>query len=111
MVSRDSQAIACPLSGRNSTYRPVQISGTGSDRDSRGELKIKQEYATRMEFHKADIEGEYERVHAQHPEDPYESSLTLGLHEVIRAHFLIADFFLTEQRELGRDRPEGYQAS
>src|ERR1700719_4010281 len=31
MVSPDSQAIACPLSGRNSTYRPVQISGTGSD--------------------------------------------------------------------------------
>jgi hypothetical protein len=30
MVSPDSQAIACPLSGRNSTYRPVQISGTGS---------------------------------------------------------------------------------
>jgi hypothetical protein len=31
MVSPDSQAIACPLSGRNSTYRPVQISGTGSN--------------------------------------------------------------------------------
>jgi hypothetical protein len=31
MVSPDSQAIACPLSGRNSTYRPVQISGTGSE--------------------------------------------------------------------------------
>src|SRR6476661_3098293 len=30
IVSPDSQAIACPLSGRNSTYRPVQISGTGS---------------------------------------------------------------------------------
>jgi hypothetical protein len=30
MVSPDSQATACPLSGRNSTYRPVQISGTGS---------------------------------------------------------------------------------
>src|SRR5712671_4705001 len=30
MVSPDSQAIACPLSGRNSTYRPVQISGAGS---------------------------------------------------------------------------------
>jgi hypothetical protein len=30
MVSPDSQAIACPLSGRNSTYRSVQISGTGS---------------------------------------------------------------------------------
>src|SRR6266849_1240470 len=30
MVSPDSQAIACPLSGTNSTYRPVQISGAGS---------------------------------------------------------------------------------
>src|SRR6184192_2244124 len=30
MISPDSQAIACPLSGRNSTYRPVQISGAGS---------------------------------------------------------------------------------
>src|SRR4030081_563381 len=31
MVSPDSQAIACPLSGRNSTYRPVQISEAGSE--------------------------------------------------------------------------------
>src|SRR6202140_4027713 len=31
MVSPDSQGTACPLSGRNSTYRPVQISGTGSE--------------------------------------------------------------------------------
>src|SRR5271170_2109194 len=30
MVSPDSRATACPPSGRNSTYRPVQISGTGS---------------------------------------------------------------------------------
>ena len=30
MVSPDSRATACPLSGRNSTYRPVQISGAGS---------------------------------------------------------------------------------
>src|SRR5262245_43685531 len=30
MVSPDSQAIGCLLSGRNSTYRPVQNSGTGS---------------------------------------------------------------------------------
>src|SRR5436190_11752447 len=30
MVSPDSQATACLLSGRNSTYRPVQISGAGS---------------------------------------------------------------------------------
>jgi hypothetical protein len=33
MVSPDSMGTACPLSGRNSTYRPVQISGTGSDKD------------------------------------------------------------------------------
>src|SRR5262249_57214241 len=32
MVSPDSRATACPPSGRNSTYRPVQISGTSSER-------------------------------------------------------------------------------
>src|SRR5665648_68466 len=31
IVSPDSLGTACPLSGRNSTYRPVQISGTTSD--------------------------------------------------------------------------------
>src|SRR5450432_3183906 len=31
MVSPDSQGTACPMSGRNSTYRSVQISGTGSE--------------------------------------------------------------------------------
>jgi hypothetical protein len=31
MVSPDSQATACLPSGRNSTYRPVQISATGSE--------------------------------------------------------------------------------
>jgi hypothetical protein len=30
MISPDSQAIACPPPGRNSTYHPVQISGTSS---------------------------------------------------------------------------------
>src|SRR5580693_2388102 len=32
MVSPDSLGTACPLSGRNSTYRSVQISETSSDR-------------------------------------------------------------------------------
>jgi len=36
MVSPDSQAIACPPSGRNSTYRPVQISETSSDSEPSG---------------------------------------------------------------------------
>src|SRR5580693_911328 len=31
IVSPDSLGTTCQLSGRNSTYRPVQISGTGSD--------------------------------------------------------------------------------
>src|ERR1700747_2383508 len=30
IVSPDSRGTGCPLSGRNSTYRPVQIYGTGS---------------------------------------------------------------------------------
>lgn len=33
--------------------------------------------------------------------DPFESQSTLGIVDVLRAHYLIADFFLTEQRELG----------
>jgi hypothetical protein len=34
MVSPDSQATACPPSGRNSTYRPVQFSEASSRRVS-----------------------------------------------------------------------------
>jgi hypothetical protein len=30
IVSRDSRGTACPLSGRNSTYRPVQFLEAGS---------------------------------------------------------------------------------
>ena len=33
IVSPDSLGTACPLSGRNSTYRPVQISAAGSEAD------------------------------------------------------------------------------
>jgi len=36
MVSPDKMGTACPLSGRNSTYRPVQISGTGSEHAPKG---------------------------------------------------------------------------
>src|SRR5438309_4471767 len=38
MVSPDSLGTACPLSGRNSTYRPVQISGASSDDKVEGNL-------------------------------------------------------------------------
>src|ERR1700674_4893126 len=40
MVSPDSLGTACPLSGRNSTYRPVQISETGSKGGMNAELFI-----------------------------------------------------------------------
>jgi hypothetical protein len=40
MVSPDSQATACLPSGRNSTYRPVQISETSSDQDSPAKYKL-----------------------------------------------------------------------
>ena len=39
MVSPDSLGTACPLSGRNSTYRPVQISETSSDLRARSGLE------------------------------------------------------------------------
>src|SRR6516165_3120745 len=41
MVSPDSQATACPPSGRNSTYRPVQISGASSRRTDVGKRFFK----------------------------------------------------------------------
>lgn len=54
-----------------------------------------------MEFFNAELQPEYDRVVSQVEADPYSSQSTLGILEVIRAHYLIADFFLTEQRELG----------
>src|SRR5258707_14173061 len=36
IVSPDSLGTACPQSGRNSTYRPVQISGASSDDPASG---------------------------------------------------------------------------
>jgi hypothetical protein len=38
IASPDSQGTACPLSGRNSTYRPVQIFAAGSIYRKAGEL-------------------------------------------------------------------------
>src|SRR5665213_1742572 len=43
MVSPDSRGIACPPSGRNSTYRPVQISETGSLANSRKPMRLPSE--------------------------------------------------------------------
>ena len=50
MLSPDSRATACPPSGRNSTYRPVQISGTGSDRQPHVGVTLKDAEALREAF-------------------------------------------------------------
>src|SRR2546423_14962626 len=55
MVSPDSQAIACPPSGRNSTYRPVQISGTGSV--CRPAKNVRQSLAQADQFDEAEALG------------------------------------------------------
>ena len=48
IVSPDSLGTACPLSGRNSTYRPVQISGTSSYKHlaiaERGDPQVAEQY-------------------------------------------------------------------
>ncbi len=54
-----------------------------------------------MDFYNPNLKSEFYRVVNQVKSDHYASQLTLGIHDVIRAHFLIADFFITEQRELG----------
>src|SRR5438445_12649024 len=45
MVSPDLQATACPPSGRNSTYRPVQISGASSLVEAGGFMSYGPSYA------------------------------------------------------------------
>src|ERR1700693_5471065 len=43
IVSPDSLGTACPLSGRNSTYRPVQISAAGSEDRAENQPRPRQE--------------------------------------------------------------------
>jgi len=55
-----------------------------------------------MEFLHPDIEKEYQRwIQLVGEEDPYSSRYTVGLHDVLRAHFLIADFFLESDYGIG----------
>jgi len=59
-----------------------------------------------MDFYNIAVKAEYERTIAKIQHDPFASPVTLGLTEVIKAHFLIADFFISEQRELGGVGPK-----
>lgn len=55
-----------------------------------------------MAFLHSDIEEEYQRwVTLVGPDDPYATRNSIGLHEVLRAHFLIADFFVEQDYRIG----------
>jgi death-on-curing family protein len=60
-----------------------------------------------MQFLHGEIEREYQRWLKQVGDhDPYTSRNTVGLHDVLRAHFLIADFFLENQYGIGGVGPK-----
>jgi hypothetical protein len=47
-----------------------------------------------MDFLHAEIEKEYKRwQNIIGPDDPYQSNDTIGLHELLAAHFLMIDYF------------------
>lgn len=55
-----------------------------------------------MEFLHSDIENEFLRWSALFgDDDPYISDDTIGLHDVLRAHFLIVDFFVEQDYGIG----------
>ena len=54
-----------------------------------------------------DIQNEYDRWLALiGPADPYYSKFTIGLHEVMQAHFLLADFFSSAGEGIGGVGPK-----
>lgn len=59
------------------------------------------------EFTIAAIEGEYRRWQGLvGPADPYLSKYTIGLHETLQAHFLLADFFSVSGEGIGGVGPK-----
>ena len=57
------------------------------------------------DFAMPEVGEAYLRALKNFPEDPYSGQNTLGIHEVIKAHFLIADFFYQEGEGIGGIRP------
>jgi prophage maintenance system killer protein len=55
-----------------------------------------------MDFLHAEIEEEYNRwKNIVGADDPYQSSETIGLHDVLAAHFLIVDYFAEKKYGVG----------
>jgi len=53
-----------------------------------------------MTFHNNRVTDEYARwLTMIGPADPYFSKFSIGLHEVLQAHFLLVDFFSMSERE------------
>ena len=49
-----------------------------------------------------DVDKEYRRfIHEIGDEDPYCNRISIGIHDVLRAHFLIVDFFLEDGEGIG----------
>src|SRR5258708_5167506 len=50
-----------------------------------------------MDLSNEPLKEEYERWKNEiGPNDPYDGPTTIGIHDVLRAHFLLLDFFTTE---------------
>lgn len=54
-----------------------------------------------IEIINAPVAQEYERWMKKIADDPYKSCCVIGIHDVLRAHFLLVDFFFKEQEGLG----------
>lgn len=62
---------------------------------------------TCVTFVHPELEAEYARwTKILGPDDPYKSTITVGLQQVLRAHFLIADFFLENDYGIGGVGPK-----
>lgn len=60
-----------------------------------------------MDFLNAEVEKEYQRwCGLVGSDDPYTSKDTVGLHQVLKAHFLIVDFFAQEGEGIGGIGPK-----
>jgi death-on-curing protein len=87
-------------------FKPVENSWPHAWHASNPSL-IAGELMTDTLFHNKAVEAEYRRwVTEIGPADPYITKVTIGIHEVLQAHFLLADFFSTIGEGIGGVGPK-----
>lgn len=60
-----------------------------------------------MELNNHAVQAEYDRWVSQiGPADPYITKVTIGIHEVLQAHFLLIDFFFNIGEGIGGVGPK-----